>query len=134
MATKLEDIVKKHAFMYEISDNVYCIGNGVFRKCRDSLAYTYFERYKECISRVGSERIEKSNLNTDEIEDVIYNFRKVRNYSEFDQNKDNPIQAKEDALKFIDSLSAKEAIELEKQLNDFINIFKNYYHPKYPYN
>lgn len=134
MALKIEDITMKHPFIYEVGENLYYMGQGVFRVCTEPLSCTYFERYKKCIQDIGSERIEGLSLTAEEIDYVIYCYRKVRNYSEFDKNVDNPIKAKEDILNFISSLSTEELAELEKQLKDFVCIFKNYYHPRYPYN
>ncbi len=131
---KLEDITKKHPFIYEVGDKLYYIGQGVFKECIDHFSYTYFEKYKNCIKKIGSERIENNKITSDEIEEIIYCFRKVRNHSEFPQSAEELLQSKTSTKNFLASLSAEESAELEIQLKDHINIFKNYYHPTYPYN
>lgn len=128
---KLEDIVKKYPFMYEVEEKIYYIGNGVFRECTDSLSFEYFKRYRDYIVLVGRETIATSSLNNEEAEALTYYFRKVKNRSDYDKNIDDPIQAKKDALEFISNLSYETTKKLFLQLEDYVNIFKNYYYPRF---
>ncbi len=124
---KIEDIVKKHPFIYEVEGSLYYIGNGVFRSCNDPISYTYYENYKKYIDVIGRERIAGSKLNNDEINNLLYYFKRILMRSDFDRAIDEPIQARKNTLQFLLDLSEESSAELIGQLEDFVVIYKYYY-------
>lgn len=125
---EIEDIVKKYPFMYKIGEEIYLIGQGVFKKCTNEIAITYFNKYKTCVKTIGRIRIEKAQLTNEEAENLVYYFRKVMNYSGYDIPIDCPTQAKKSALLFLTTLSTETKNDILDQLEDYVYIFKNYYY------
>lgn len=110
---KLEDLIKKHSFIYKIDDQYYYIGQWLFKPCTNIMVIDYYAKYKEA-------------LKNEDDEQLYYWFRKVRACSDLDmdETKDN-INKK--ILEFIDQLSNSQKSSLQNQLDEFVNTFHKYY-------
>ena len=43
---KIHDITKKYPFMYEVNDQIFCMGQGVFHIYTDVMGLEYFKKYR----------------------------------------------------------------------------------------
>lgn len=123
---KLDDLIKKYPFMYEVNGEIYQIGCGVFKICDSRIGITYFMQYRDFIKKVGRENIIKYKLQGEEEEHLVYLFRKIKAYSELDEQNVSIGEANEKILTFIDSLNKEYTDDLREQLEDYINSFWHY--------
>lgn len=77
---KLEDIIKKYPFMYEVNGKIYHIGNFVFKECDNQIALEYFNNYKSLIDRINRNKFVDRQLDETETEELVYYFRKIIAY------------------------------------------------------
>ena len=124
---KLYDITKKYPFIYEVDDELLHIGMGRFGVCTNHLAKGYYYRYKEEVGKIGRENIRARALNEEEYNNLIYFFKKVKNYSEesIDGKLIGEIHRK--IYLFIDELEPTEKQNLLEQLLDFEKVFEMYF-------
>ena len=122
---KLEDIKKKYGFMYEIDDKVYFIGMGIFEMCTSSCAKYYFDEYRKRIHELGRENILPYHLEDNEVDALIYFFRKVKAYSNI--REDEKIAENQKKIEdFLYSLNEGQKKALLEQLEDYIHVFWYY--------
>lgn len=123
---KLEDIIKKHSFIYEVNDEIYHIGQLVFKKCNNPIALQYFDKYQSLIDRVGREKLINNQLDESEVEELVYYFKKVKIYSESRSVDETDINSNNKILDFIFSLNEDSKNKLLIQLENFVYSFQYY--------
>ncbi len=125
-SVKIEDIMGKIPFIYEVKENRYIIGNYVFAPCTSQFACDYFERYRMEIVRIGRENLQQENFqrSSDDYNDLIYLFRKVKAYANIDISNDAKGGARKKTKEFLMSLNEQERQKLLEQIEDFMAVFK----------
>lgn len=125
---KLEDIIKKYPFMYEIDGELYHIGNGVFEKCTSQFAEHYYEKFVNTVDGINRDRIKPYTLEDEEADTLVYYFRKVKSYSDLADSSENITEASKKAFSFINNLTQETKDDLLKQLEIFVDSFWYYNH------
>ena len=118
----LEDIFKKRAFIYEIDDDYYILGQNIMKKisvkCTDAKIYrTYknmLEQYKPLADSTYDEIVKD--------ETAVKRFKHVLNHADIADNC-----KREELLEFIDGLSENEKDSLHNKLNIFVRLFNKWY-------
>lgn len=123
---KVEDIKNKYPFVYELKERLYQIGQGVFNDNVTGLVLRYFEDYRTEISSIGREKLWTGTLEYIQVQDLVYNFRKVISYSDFDTKDVDFLESKEKINAFINALDEEEKNALREQIEDYIIAFKYY--------
>lgn len=123
---KLEDISKKHPFIYEIDNTFYIMGANAFEEY-DSIGLDYYRKYRECINKFGREKIypySLSNEDPKEVKNLVRAFSKVKTYA--DAAKTDNFRAHIELEEFIANLSEDNRKKLLEQLEDYVNVFWYY--------
>ena len=125
----LEDITKKYPFIYEVGKEYYYLGHGICEKCKSRFAIEYFEEYKSVLGQIGRDVIASKTWDIDEVllNKLIYNFGKVKAYSNVERPKEENKSYRQEIMELIDSLEGPEQKKLLLQLEDFVNVFYYYY-------
>ena len=126
ISVKIEDIMGKIPFIYEVKENRYIIGNYVFAPCMSQFACDYFERYRMEIARVGRETLQQETFQCCSVDykDLIYVFRKVKAYANIDVSNDAKGETRKKTKEFLASLNEQEKQNLLDQLEDFVAVFR----------
>lgn len=124
MTIKLDDIIKKHPFVYMANDNYYYIGSYKFGQCNELLVQNYFKRYKDSVAKATSERLRTHKLTKEESDNIIYYFKKLSGYADGFSAGVPPTESNNKALEFITGLSDEEKSNVLEQLKDFICAFQ----------
>lgn len=124
--TQLQDITKKYPFMYEVNDEVYCMGQGVFHICTDVMGLEYFNQYRKEVLSLGRDFIEQPYPEDRDIKKLVYYYGKVITYSEPKMKAEDPAKIKGNLLAFLDALSPDAQEKLTEQLEDYIDVFRHY--------
>ena len=124
--TQLQDITKKYPFMYEVNDEVYCMGQGVFHICTDVMGLEYFNQYRKEVLSLGRDFIEQPYPEDRDIKKLVYYYGKVITYSEPKMKVEDPAKIKGNLLAFLDALSPDAQEKLTEQLEDYIDVFRHY--------
>lgn len=125
-SVKIEDIMGKIPFIYEVKENRYIIGNYVFAPCTSQFACNYFERYRMEIARIGRETLQQEIFQccNNDYKDLIYLFRKVKAYANIDISNDDKGEARKKTKEFLVSLNEQERQNLLEQMEDFVAVFR----------
>lgn len=124
--TQLQDITKKYPFMYEVNDEVYCMGQGVFHICTDVMGLEYFNQYRKEVLSLGRDFIKQPYPEDRDIKKLVYYYGKVITYSEPKMKAEDPAKIKGNLLAFLDTLSPDAQEKLTEQLEDYIDVFRHY--------
>ena len=124
--TQLQDITKKYPFMYEVNDEVYCMGQGVFHICTDVMGLEYFNQYRKEVLSLGRDFLEQPYPEDRDIKKLVYYYGKVITYSEPKMKAEDPAKIKGNLLAFLDALSPDAQEKLTEQLEDYIDVFRHY--------
>jgi len=126
---KLEDLNKKYPFVYQVDGKYYYLGNGVCKVCDSRFAISYYEEYKKILCQIGEDVVasESYNIDDDLLDSLICNFRKVKAYSNIESKKEDRVSYRKRIADLIDSLTEEEKIQLLKQLENFVHVFRYYY-------
>ncbi len=116
---KLENLITKRGFIYLIDGEYYYIGHWIFKKCTDGHVINLFEEYRE---------LDINNLEDEKR--ILYLFRKLMLYSEFEIEDPNETKYDRNIVNFIEGLSDRNKELLLIQLDDFVNLFM-YFNKKY---
>jgi len=119
---KLEDISKKNAFIYEIGDDYYILGQNIMKKIsyNSSDAETYrtyknmLEQYKPFADTTYDEIVKD--------ETSVKSFKHVLNHADIGDNC-----KQEELLEFLDGQSEHEKDSLCTQLDIYVRIFNKLY-------
>ena len=119
---KLEDISKKNAFIYEIGDDYYILGQNIMKKISyNSIDAQIYREYKNVLEQYKP-------LADESYEEIVYDetavssFKHVLNHSDIADNC-----KQEELLEFINRLSENEKDSLYKQLKIFVRLFNEWY-------
>ena len=123
---KIHDITKKYPFMYEVNDQIFCMGQGVFQIYTDVMGLEYFKKYRNEITFLGREFISQPYPDHRDVKNLVHYYERVKTYSESTTKTENPAEVKAKLLAFLDSLTPDEQDKLSKQLEDYINVFRHY--------
>lgn len=126
---KLEDLYKKYPFVYQIDGEYYYLGNGVCKVCDSRFAISYYEEYKKILHQIGEDVVasESYNIDGDLLDSLIYNFRKVKAYSNVESTNEDQVSYRKKIADLIDSLTEDEKIKILNQLENFVRVFRYYY-------
>ena len=125
---KLEDIIKKYPFMYEIDGELYHIGYGIFKKCTSAFAENYYKNFVKTVNEIDRNRIKPYTLESEEADTLVYYFRKVKSYSDLADSRENIAEENKKAFTFINNLTQETKDDLLKQLEVFVDSFWYYNH------
>jgi len=123
---KIEDIIKKYPFMYEVNGEIYHIGHLVFAKCDNQIALQYFNNYQSLIDQIDRDKFINGQIDETEIEDLVYYFRKIKAYSEIHPLEDRTSKSNKDAMRFISELNEESENNLFAQLENYVYAFQYY--------
>ncbi len=123
---KLEDIVKKKRFIYQIDGQYYVIGARIFKELsNDSTMTLIYESYAMALKGKSEEEIEVGMLK----EDVIDAFRSLRRSAAYNTD----VTLSDDAvLNKLDSFTSNQKSELLKQMITFIVMNRRFNDETYP--
>lgn len=123
----LEDLYKKYPYIYEVNNGYYYLGWGICKICDSNIALSYYEKYKKCIQSIGSEVIASNkNIDDEQLDQLLYYFRKVKAYSDIATDKNDMPNFKNELFQFLNQLDKGEQEKLCEQLTDFVNTFHYY--------
>ena len=95
--------------------------------CESQLAISYFKRYREEIAKLGREYIQEQHYdNTSDVEELVYSFRKVKDYADIDIPNEEKTMSKSKVLEFLDNLNYSEKRSLLEQIEDYVASFWYY--------
>lgn len=123
----LEDLYKKYPLIYEVNNMYYYLGWGICKICDSDIALSCYKKYKKCIQSIGSEVIASNkNIDDEQLEQLLYYFRKVKAYSDIVTDKNDMPNFKNELFQFLNQLDKGEQDKLCDQLTDFVNTFHYY--------
>lgn len=119
---KLEDISKKNAFIYEIDDAYYILGQNIMKKISyNSIDAQIYREYKNVLEQYKP-------LADESYEEIVYDETAVKRFKHVLNHADIADNCKrEELLEFIDGLAEKDKDSLCKQLDIYVRIFNKLY-------
>lgn len=119
LSDNIENIYKKHSFIYEVNGEYYFIGSRIFQECYNNTAINCYIEYNKIVD------------DNEQSKEALILFKKIRHYSnvQLETNNMNEKSIKNNKFEnkineFINALTIEQRNSLQRQLNNYIKCYQ----------